>query len=186
MLVGLYGPSRAGKDTVAAVLVEKYGFEQRNFATPIRSALMNIFDLVAPQIAEDVRNHGWDYVKAKYPESVDAMIALGQDMRNISPDIWLNATIQVSYTDLVIPDVRQLNEADEIRARGGVIWKIERPSEQQNRGMDGLLDGKIRFDANIINDRTIGHLEDIVVEIMEAQFGARPVPVKDEDEDWLE
>src|ERR1700745_3703821 len=136
MLIAIYGPSRAGKDSVAGFLVKNYGFEQRNFATPIRDTLLKIYDNLRPDISQDVRDHGWDYVKAKYVESVESMITLGQSMRVLNPRIWLYAAFIDSYTDLVIPDVRQPNEAKEILQRGGEIWKIERPSVQQHRGMD--------------------------------------------------
>lgn len=168
MIIGLYGPSRAGKDETAAVLVNHFEFEKRNFANPIRSILLKLFHYVRPDIADAVYSQGWDYVKARFPESVSAMIILGQAMRDdIDEDIWLNKLFKTPYTNIVIPDVRQPNEAERILELGGELWKINREGSKK-LGMDGLLD-KFEFSATIINNGTLLDLENTVLEIMKGR-----------------
>lgn len=164
MLLGLVGDSRSGKDTLAGIFVKSLKYEQRNLANPIRSTLMHIFNSVRPDIVETVLTQGWDIAKAKHPESVTAMISLGQKMRDINPDIWLDACMKNEYTNLVVPDVRQPNEADYILSHGGELWKIERIGSKK-LGMDGLLD-EYEFAVTIQNNGTLAELEEEVLEIM--------------------
>lgn len=172
MLIGLYGPSRAGKDTVAGVLVKNHGFEQRNLASPIRSTLLKLDPLVWSEdqnqhltLSSQVEEFGWDTVKKWYPESVVWMIKLGQAMRDIDENIWLNACVGIPYGNLVIADVRQPNEYEYINEHGGEVWKIEREGTKI-LGMDGLLDGYY-FDVKIANNDTVDLLEALVGAIME-------------------
>lgn len=165
MLIALYGPSRSGKDSIAGMLVRNFNFEQRNLASTIRNILLPVFDAVCPEVSAIAREEGWDKVKQLYPYSVDAMIALGQGGRDfIDKDVWLNACVNKPYSNLVIADVRQMNEANYIYKHGGELWKIEREGSQV-RGMDGLLDD-LEFDAVIQNNGTLEDLETIVNIIM--------------------
>lgn len=173
-LIGVYGDSRCGKDSVANILVEHLGFEKRSLATPIREALLHM----DPQIY--TANQGywnsktytlseiltscdndWDRVKKLCPDVVDLMINLGQHMRTISPRIWLDACLAKPYNRLVIPDVRQPNEYDEIIRRGGVVWNVKRPGTVP-RGMDRLLEDK-HFDVTLYNNGTIEELTSFVI-----------------------
>lgn len=166
MLIGLTGYSRAGKDTVAEILTRNHGFEKRNLASPIRNILLPVFDALRPEISELVRDEGWDEVKAFFPESVDAMIALGQGGRDfVGIDVWLDSCIRQPYGSLVLADVRQPNEADFIYNHDGALWNI-RSERAQKRGMDGILDDYY-FEHIIDNDGTIEELEAHIGEIME-------------------
>lgn len=177
MLVGLYGASRAGKDSVASILVKNHEFEQRNLASLIRTVLLTINPAMINNFQgatepytymnEAVSLYGWDGVKARWPWSVDAMIALGQGMRDIDESIWLNACIKEPFENLVIADVRQPNEAEFIYAQGGELWRIEREGTEK-RGMDGILDD-YEFSVEIKNDMDLDWLESLVNIIMEGR-----------------
>lgn len=173
MIIGLYGYSRAGKDTVAGCLVRNHGFEQRNMAGPIRDVLLkinppvNYYAVNSEEffLSEAVEELGWDEVKALFPQTVDWMIQLGQSMRDIDPSIWLNACTGQPYENLVIADVRQPNEYEYISQHGGEVWNI-RSERAQKRGMDGILDDYY-FEHIVNNDGTISELESYIEEIME-------------------
>ena len=167
-LIGLYGDSRSGKDTVASILVEHLGFEQRNMADAIRDTLLAI-DPILPatdnlhqvSLQMAVRVWGWDGVKLHWPETVDWMINLGQHMRTIAPRIWLDACLAKPYDRLVIADVRQPNEYDEIIQRGGVVWNVRRAGTVP-RGMDRLLEDR-DFDVVLYNNHTVEELAASVI-----------------------
>lgn len=169
-LIGVYGDSRCGKDSVANILVEHLGFEKRNLADPIREALIAInpplvmrddIGVVVNPLQKFVEDWGWNTTKEDYPETVDWMINLGQHMRTISPRIWLDACLAKPYSRLVIPDCRQPNEYDEIIRRGGVVWNVKRPGTVP-RGMDRLLEDK-HFDVTLYNSGTIEELTSYVI-----------------------
>lgn len=170
-LIGLYGPSRAGKDETARILIEDFGFEQRAQAAAIRKILLGLNPIITDNDGESwylqdlFKAYGsdWDEVKAVCRESVDYMIQLGQSCRDvIGLDVWLNTAIPPigSTQKIVISDVRQPNEYAAIRERGGHVWKITRPGVEF-RGMDGLLEDR-HFDAVINNCGSLADLRGII------------------------
>src|SRR5690348_9696548 len=102
MLIGLNGVSRSGKDSVAGILVRKYGFEQIALATKIREILLDLDPLVEDsnhdivplsEIYDDCRGN-WDLIKAESFDSVELMIALGQSLRDrLDENVWINAAL---------------------------------------------------------------------------------------------
>lgn len=187
MLIGLYGDSRSGKDTVAKILQEEHGFEWRSFAAPLREILLGVNPPVGNNVdgydftlKEAVENYGWDWVKKQYPYSVDMMIGLGQSVRDIiGIDTWLTPVLGAPGTKvelperLVISDVRQPNEYERIHDLGGKVWKIIRPSNTTRRGMDGLLDDRL-FSARLWNNSDIDDLKRIVSREVKALENPRP------------
>jgi len=176
-LIGLYGPSRAGKDSVAQILTNDFGFEQRAMAQAIRDILLGLNPIIKDNggvVWELVdlydQCHGdWDLIKARSSESVDYMIRLGQTCRDVLGNgVWLNKVLpNEDFTDwgdlkICISDVRQPNEYRSIKAHGGQVWRVtsNRPGLQK-RGMDGLLD-HLEFDATIRNDGTLSDLRGVV------------------------
>lgn len=179
MLVGLNGVSRSGKDSVARILVNKFGFEQRALADGIRKILLHLNpwlrdndgDLVQLRWLYEECLGDWDLVKARSQDSVEFMIRLGQQARDtISEDVWLQAAFpDMTYNEsidghVVISDIRQPNEVLFVQQWSGELWKVERPGTKK-RGMDSLID-QVSFDIEIDNDGSLEDLEDRVSSIM--------------------
>lgn len=170
-LIGLYGPSRSGKDEVAKVLVADFGFEQRAQAAAIRTILLELNPLIKDndgvlytmqELFEACKND-WDRVKAASHDSTDYMIRLGQSARDtLHKDVWLNTAFPPIGSDkkIVISDIRQPNEYEAVKARDGEVWKIIRKGVEK-RDMDGLLD-HLEFDAVIHNNGTLLDLRGMV------------------------
>lgn len=165
MIIGLYGDSRAGKDTIAKILSENYQFEWRSFATPLRQTIYNINPFLKEMemyYQDAVNDYGIDFVKKESPHAVDMMIALGQSVRDfINEDAWVWGV----FTDdlparMVISDVRQPNEYKAIIDEGGQVWHVIRPGTTR-RGMDGLLDD-FHFPVTIYNNGSSDDLRSIV------------------------
>lgn len=177
MIIGLYGDSRSGKDTIAKILVEKFEFEWRAFATPLRQILSRINPYLVDWAGEGIRYNdaieqfGLDGVKQHYPEAVEYMIALGQSVRDfISEDAWVWGVFnnQPLPENMVISDVRQPNEYEAIFDSGGEIWRVIRPGTVR-RGMDGLLDDR-PFNVTIYNNGDIDTLRTVIErEVQNAQ-----------------
>jgi len=132
VIVGLSGYAQSGKDTVAQVLVDNYGFNRVSFADPIRKLLYE----TNPMLKEGYRIqglidvYGWDKVKVEYPEARRLLQDLGVGARKVfGDDIWIYQVLKdVHPSDkVVISDVRFINEAECISARGGELWRIKRP-----------------------------------------------------------
>lgn len=170
-IIGLYGPSRAGKDETASILVSDFGYEQRAQAAAIRKILLGLDPVISDnngtyrtmQHLFEACDGNWDKVKAMSSESVDYMIRLGQTCRDVlGLDVWLNTAFPPIGSDVkvVISDIRQENEYQAVKDRGGEVWKIVRPGVEK-RAMDGLLD-HLHFDAVIYNRGSLLDLRSMV------------------------
>lgn len=166
-IIGLYGDSRAGKDETAAILVADFGYEKRAQAAAIRRILLDLDPVIqgnngtfyTMQHMFEACEEDWDKVKAFSSDSTDYMIRLGQSARdNLGINVWLEAAFPApNYMGkVVISDIRQVNEYEAVKARGGEVWRITRPGTVR-RAMDGLLD-HLTFDTHI---RNIGSLADL-------------------------
>ncbi len=183
MLIGLHSDrSRAGKDSIAAILVRNYGFRQVALANAIRELLLEMDPLIKDDNGGNHSMQGlwhdcykdWDIVKAVSREATEYMIRLGQGARDIiGEDVWINAafpTYPYVEENIVISDIRQPNEVDWIIEQYGELWYVERPSidDSNKRGMDGLL-SDVNWDAYISNNGTLADLEENVRLIMEGR-----------------
>lgn len=168
-LIGLTSPaSRSGKDTVANYLVEKYGYKRYAFADPLRLVLLEVMDMLDPELADMVRLGGWDALKKEFPQLVGAMIALGAGMRkHVDENVWVRGLyhfIGEHGGPVVVSDVRHPNEIEAIQQLGGQIWRINRADGVKN-GMDSLID-HIEADYEIGNTSTLAALREVVDIIM--------------------
>lgn len=177
MLIGLYGDSRAGKDSTARIISDYKNYEWRVFASTLRQILLDINPYL-PEIHRHLRSavveNGWDVVKGLSESSVDMMIALGQSARDlIDPDIWIIPILSGvdPSENIVISDVRQENEYNAVTALRGEVWRIVRPGTKR-RGMDGLLD-HCDFPVTIHNNGSLADLETIVKKEMDALSNRR-------------
>ena len=160
MIVGLSGWAGSGKDTVGAILVRRYGYERRAFADALKEIAYRI---------------GWDGQKDDPGRRL--LQDLGMAVRDVlGADAWLPPVFRDLPECLVVTDVRLPNEADAIRARGGVIWRIERPGTvpARNHISDTALDDWA-FDARIANEGTLADLEQTVRRLVRGGF-TRPDP----------
>lgn len=181
VVVGLLGKSGAGKDTVAARLVEKHGFTRVAFADPLKAAALQINPIITDghhfaRLATMVDVSGWDEAKKIY-EVRRFLQNLAESMRALDEDIWLNAGMdKISYIDgpVVVTDVRYVNEALGIHSPDNYLARVVRPGA----GLEGAaaqhvsekaLDG-YDVDLTIVNDRTIGALN-ARVDAMVLDFG---------------
>ncbi len=130
MSIGLCGAAGSGKNSVAACLAERHGFAEMAFADPLYAAAAAITGLTVEQLQDRSRKEkalGWISCSPRR-----LLQTLGTDWgRNmIHPEIWVMATMQradVAAGDICITDVRFPNEAEAIKARGGLVWRVVRP-----------------------------------------------------------
>lgn len=127
-LIGITGKAGSGKDTVAGYLCTVYGFTRYGFADPIKQMLGKIgVDCWSPHLKEVPVP--WCGVS---PRRMAQTLGTDWGRQLIHPDLWL--LIAGQYIDhhqehsVVIPDVRFENEVAWIRAQGGQVWHLHRPT----------------------------------------------------------
>jgi hypothetical protein len=132
LIVGLSGYAQSGKDTVAQILVDNYGFKRLAFADKIRDMLYYLNPLVKEgfRVQGVVDGYGWEKAKVLFPEIRKELQELGVSARvHLGTDVWVHAVLNqmVGVGDYVITDVRFKNEATMIKEANGQIWRVTRP-----------------------------------------------------------
>ena len=140
-LIGLHGPARAGKSTVARYLVEQYGFAEVSFAAPMYRGLATMLGIdVGDLQSEALKDQPIAWLgNSTTHEPVTPRYLLqtlgtewGRDM--VRKDLWLillkRAIDRVSamrpIAGVVVSDVRRDEEAELVLARGGELWGVRR------------------------------------------------------------
>ena len=135
MRIGITGYAESGKDEVADILVEEFGFVKVGMSDPLDKYLQ----ILNPYIADDIYNEistgltryaefrsYTSYVDAKeLPEVRELLQRLGTEVgRDIDNDIWVKERMktEVNFKHTVTTGIRYVNEAvgfDE-------IWRVNR------------------------------------------------------------
>lgn len=167
MIIGLTGYAQSGKDSVANILVENYGYQRIAFADPIRDLLY----ATNPMLKEGYRVkglvdvYGWDRVKVDYPEARRLLQELGVGARKVFGDMfWVKQALRQLEVEgnFVITDVRYPNEAKAIREhQGSQIWRVKRSGVDavNSHESESAMDGE-KVDQIFVNN---GTLEDLKV-----------------------
>lgn len=129
-LVGIAGKAGSGKSTAAQVLMDA-GWKRIKFADPLKN-MLRALGLSEDHIEGDLKTVPCDMLGGRTPRH--AMQTLGTEWgRNlIAPTLWIDAArsdIKAALSAghrVVVDDLRFDNEADTIRALGGVVLGLER------------------------------------------------------------
>ena len=180
MIIGISGKARSGKDTFAEMLAAELNgvsyppYVMMAFANELKLRCQAAFDLTWEQLwGEDKEKIDKRYVRANvtttgsvdnptpiYWTGREIMQDYGAFYRSIDNEFWVKNLFKVAddkeYTNIIITDVRYINEADYILDNGGHVIRIERAGKDDVHNMQHPseieLDGYRRFSFNVIND----------------------------------
>ena len=174
-VLGLSGYARTGKDTVANILVEQYGYTRMSFADPMRDALYALNPIVGlagsdyneeVDLSYVIDTVGWDnYKESPWGDEMRALMQrLGTEVgrEQFGATFWIDQAMHriPDGAKAVFADTRFKNEAQAIRELGGSMWRIERngigPVNSHISEVD--LDD-YPFDLTIYNDSSLEELE---------------------------
>ena len=182
MLIGLTGYAGSGKDTVAEYLIKEHGFTRLAFADKVRELAYRLnppIDYGASDIQWEVNKQGWDAAK-QHPEIRIWLQDIGTSCRDIQgADVWIDALYSGYWAliddaqpchnieNVVITDVRFLNEMEWIIGLGGRIVRVNRPEvgPVNDHPSETELDGWA-MDGYIVNDRNLEDLSNAVDELI--------------------
>lgn len=145
MIIALFGPPGAGKDTVGKILVEQYAYKRVAFADKVRELALKLhgcepIDIGAycgwMKLRDAVERFGWEHTKRTSTNVRKILERVGDGCREVlGESVWINAAItphMFNDDDIVITDVRKFNEIDWILnwasaySRKTAIWHITR------------------------------------------------------------
>lgn len=176
MIIGITGHARHGKDSTADVLVKRYGFTKYALADVMKDACRVIFGWDDAHLYGELK----DRVDPRYGVSPrHALQSLGTEWgqfelakyddfaETTGRKLWVNALLARVSGQAVIADVRFPHEAEAIRARGGVILKVNRDypvdnSHVSERGIDEIVP-----DYTLHNSGTLIDLDWLVCDFMD-------------------
>ena len=161
--VALIGKMRAGKNQFAEYFIEN-GYKEFKFGTGIAEIIQRYFP------------EEWAKGKPRYLYQ-----QIGQDMRNLDPDVWIKYTFRQieeyeRYMDfnffdckVIITDTRQRNEVEKLRAAGYIIVKIEADEkirlERMKAAGDILPDDDFQL-YQLLNHETEFYSDSVVPDIL--------------------
>lgn len=118
--IAVIGRIRAGKNTFADMITNKYGHHQFQFGDGIKEVIMEYFPEAL--VSGKPRQH---------------YQVIGQSFRQLNPNLWiemLDRKLQNHFRfypnyPVIIPDLRQPNEAEYLKQLGFTIIKLEADKE---------------------------------------------------------
>jgi len=179
MLIGLVGTAGAGKDTAANHLVSTHGYSALALADPLKEMLRTLLDEAnVDRCYADHRDLKEVGIGGLCGLSFRQLAQrLGTEWgRAISPDFWLRVLERrIDAADLwpiVITDVRFPNEAEWVRAHGGVVWRLTRPqAAPAHAHVSEQMPDQISADEEIDNSGSLLELHQQIDRLIE---GAAP------------
>ena len=166
-IIGLYSPAPGSGKTAVARYLSCHGFTTVSFATPMKEMVRTL--LRAYGLSSDAIHMAMGAAKEEpIPEIGVSARHLCQTLGTewgracIHPEVWVRAWQRTAEkhlaagTSVVSDDCRFPNEARTIRALGGELWLIQRPSVMRTttHASEGGLDN-ITFDHVICNDSSL-------------------------------
>lgn len=140
-LIGICGKKRAGKNTLASLLVELRPYQQLALADGVWDVLLAadpiIDQCVGWRLSQVVAFSGKEAAKQEFPEVRSLLQRLGTDgvRKVIGESTWIDVADKKVKAYLsqgvpvIVTDLRFPNEAEWVRSSGGTVIKIERSGE---------------------------------------------------------
>lgn len=172
----------AGKDRAAAFFSALSGWKVDAFGNYLKQNCSNFSNVPLEYFHDsDLKNRKMLYINGENITLRQYMQKIGSCIRSVDEDAFVRQcmTANQKYKNLIISDVRLLNEAKAISQVGGVIVRIERseelrfkdtivpPLEVLHHESEVALD-EYDFDFIVQNNSTAGALADEIIKVWNA------------------
>lgn len=178
MIVGFAGRRRSGKDTAAQVLVQA-GFERVLFAGPLKNMIRCLLreqgvpdDVTEAMIEGHLKETPSPFLNGRSARHAMQTIGTEWGRELIDENLWVDATMRAArqHRRVVITDCRFPNEVAAIKAAGGTVVRVTRPWTSTDTHPSEALIDTLEVDHELVNDGTIGQLQDKVRDLLDNRF----------------
>jgi len=136
ILLGLTGPTGVGKDTIAQILIDDYGFVRLAFGDALKQVAQIAFDLGDLWLADSHKTTVHPYWGIT-PREMFQKVGTDAFRKTFGDDFWIRR-LERDYEmaeghNVVITDVRHNGVQTEpawVRAKGGIVVHVEGPSRR--------------------------------------------------------
>lgn len=176
IIIALTGAATSGKGIVSKRLTDYHDFFPTRFADPIKRMLAVGLGLSAEQLDGREKQTPMPDFGGLTPRHLMQTLGTEWGRRMVHSDVWVNAWRRhmSTYGDrIVVDDLRFPNEAMCIRALGGTIWRVNRPSVPVMDHVSERFIREIAVDREIQNASTISALAAAVDAIVWEMEGAK-------------
>ncbi|MDN6857250.1 deoxynucleotide monophosphate kinase [Pseudomonas sp. CAN2814] len=175
-LIGLHGRARSGKDTAASYIAAQFGLLIYAFASPLKRALIDMLNLPASAFDGADKEQPLPWL-GKSPRELMQLLGTEWGRHQVHPQLWLllaemnlanHLEASPHARGFVISDVRFENEADWIRAKGGIVVHLHRP-DAPGVAAHSSESGIAVFDNDLVihNDGTLEDLYEALDALMQ-------------------
>lgn len=174
-VVALSGKMQSGKDTIANVLWESFGYTKIAFADKLREAVYALNPIISGpdddhSYLSDLSHRSYEYIKANYPEFRRLLQHMGTEVgRNLfGINFWVDQLVREVQARpderFVITDCRFPNEAiaTQDKLQGVVIRVVREGQASSDQHPSEIALDEWAFPCYILNNGTVEELVDAV------------------------
>jgi hypothetical protein len=174
MLIGLVGKAMAGKSVTASYLEKCHEFREVAFADPMRAGLKAMLMLEDRDFAPDSKETPIEWI-GQSPRQLLQSLGTEWGRNLVNRRLWVLAMAHKllpllrSGHDVVISDVRFMDEAELVHRLGGQLWRIVRPGAETTSHVDHTSEqeqARLVADVTLINNGTEEQLYEAIDEAL--------------------
>lgn len=160
-IIGLLGRSRVGKDTVANYLCEKYlSYENVKLSLPLKKAVCELYGFTMDKLetsSKDEIDNRWNKTPRETIQSLTKYMMEYMGIDFFTRRLYNMYDNGMLSKNIIITDIRYNHDIQEIKRRGGLVIKIERPNNSIHNSVENNIDD-LKGDITIYNDGTLEEL----------------------------
>lgn len=145
-IIGISGAKQVGKDTVADYLCIKFGYKKLAFG-----------DFIKEEVKKILKSVGIEYREEEKEKFRFLLQSWGDFRRQEDAYYWIKKLFKKAerFSRLVISDCRFISEIEEVKKRGGLIFKITRKTKFKDEHISERdFHSYKNFDAVLKNNQT--------------------------------
>lgn len=162
-IIAICGAKRSGKDTLATLIANKWGYKHVKIASKLKEVCRILFNFTDNELETDVKdsmNDKWGISPRKAMQFIGTEVMqykIQELLPNISRSFWINSLIDSldinGKNKYVISDLRFLHEYQELKKRGAIIIRID---DHKNANLDSHISEKeyLTIPTDIIIDNS--------------------------------